>query len=154
MPWDFQKSVPGSLGLPSFKDIWPFIKKNLERICMLFSLKMVVLLHKWEVKNMGVKCLEVRETVWLPGLLDTCIRIRKSWDFLNSTVSASTEALSKIVAGSVIIFKKYISKKIRLGILCESSGQTLFSLKNTHTQKKQQQKKNKKQESVVCCNCD
>ena len=35
---------------------------------MLFSLKMAVLLHKWEFKNMEVKCLEVRETIWLPGL--------------------------------------------------------------------------------------
>ena len=35
---------------------------------MLFSLKMAVLLHKWEFKNKEVKCLEVRETIWLPGL--------------------------------------------------------------------------------------
>ena len=59
LPWDFQKSVPGSLGLPSFK-ISDHYKKNLERICMLFSLKMAVLLHKIVFKNMEIKCLEVR----------------------------------------------------------------------------------------------
>ena len=37
---------------------------------------------------MGVKCLDVRETISLPGLPD--VRIRKFWDFLNSIVSAST----------------------------------------------------------------
>ena len=55
---------------------------------MLFSLKMAVLLHKWEFKNMEVRCLEVRETIWLPGLPD--IGIRKSLDFLNLPVSART----------------------------------------------------------------
>ena len=53
LPWDFQKPVPGNLGLPSFKDIWPFIKKNLGRICMLFSLKMAVLLHEYESLRLG-----------------------------------------------------------------------------------------------------
>ena len=27
LPWGFQNSVPGSLGLPNFKDIRPFIKR-------------------------------------------------------------------------------------------------------------------------------
>ena len=36
LPWDFHKSVPGSLGLPSFKDIWPFIIRNKkEFVCCL-----------------------------------------------------------------------------------------------------------------------
>ena len=54
---------------------------------------MAVLLHIWEFKNMELKFLEVRETIWLPGLPD--IRILKFWDFLNSTVSASTAGIQQ-----------------------------------------------------------
>ena len=54
LPLDFQKSMPGSLGLPTFKDILSFIIKNLEWIYVLFSLTMAFLLHKWEFKNIEV----------------------------------------------------------------------------------------------------
>ena len=50
LPWDFQNSVPGSLGLPSFKATKMYLtiyKKKLERICMLFSLK-------WQVYSIRV----------------------------------------------------------------------------------------------------
>ena len=43
--------------------IFDHYKKNLERICMLFSLEMAVLFHKREFKNMEIKCLEVRDTI-------------------------------------------------------------------------------------------
>ena len=62
--------------------------KNLEWIYELFSLRMAVLLHKWEFKNIEVEFLKVSEKVWSPGLPD--IGARKSWDFLILTVSAST----------------------------------------------------------------
>ena len=55
---------------------------------MLFSLRMAVLLHKWEFKNIEVEFLKVSEKIWSPGLPD--IGARKSWDFLILTVSAST----------------------------------------------------------------
>ena len=50
LSWDFQKSMPGSLGLPTFKDILVIYNKNLEWIYVLFSLRMVALLHKWELR--------------------------------------------------------------------------------------------------------
>ena len=37
---------------------------------MLFSLRMVVLLHKWEFKNIEVEFLKVSEKIWSPGLTD------------------------------------------------------------------------------------
>ena len=55
---------------------------------MLFSLRMAVLLHKWEFKNIEVEFLKVSEKIWSPGLPD--IGAKKSWDFLILTVSAST----------------------------------------------------------------
>ena len=55
---------------------------------VLFSLRMVVLLYKWEFKNTEVEFLKVSEKVWSPGLPDT--GATKSWDFLILTVSAST----------------------------------------------------------------
>ena len=61
---------------------------------MLFSLRMVVLLHKWELKNIEVEWAKVSEKIWSPGLQD--IAARMSWDFLNLTVSASTVNLLKI----------------------------------------------------------
>ena len=57
---------------------------------MLFSLRMAVLLHKWEFKNIEVEFLKVSE----PGLPH--IGARKSWDFLILTVSASTGCLTEI----------------------------------------------------------
>ena len=58
------------------------------RIYVLFSLRMAVLLHKWEFKNTEVEFLKASEKIWSPGLPD--IGARKSWDFLILTVSAST----------------------------------------------------------------
>ena len=55
---------------------------------MLFSLRMAVLLYKWEFKNIEVEFLKVSEKIWSPGLPD--IGARKSWDFLILTVSEST----------------------------------------------------------------
>ena len=60
---------------------------------MLFSLRMAVLLHKWEFKNIEVEFLKASEKIWSPGLPD--IGARKSWDFLILTVSASTEVIRK-----------------------------------------------------------
>ena len=68
LPWDFQKSVPGSLGLPSFSRYLVIYNKHLEWIYVLFSLKMVVLLYKWEFKNIEVEFLKVSEKIWSPGL--------------------------------------------------------------------------------------
>ena len=86
---------------------------------MLFSLRMAVLLHKWEFKNIEVEFLKVSEKIWSPGLPD--IGARKSWDFLILTVSASTvknahlkcltlKAVSVSVAYEILIF----SEKIKL----------------------------------------
>ena len=58
---------------------------------MCFSLRMVVLLHKWEFKNTEVEFLKVSEKNWLPGLPH--IGARKSQDFLILTFSASTVLL-------------------------------------------------------------
>ena len=55
---------------------------------MLFSLRMVVLLHKWEFKNIEIEFLKVSEKIWTPGLPD--IGAQKSRDFLILTASAST----------------------------------------------------------------
>ena len=64
---------------------------------MLFSLKMAILLHKWEFKNIEVKCLEMSETVWLPGLPD--IRISKSCDFwFRQLVQALLSVLIRITS--------------------------------------------------------
>ena len=70
--------MPGSLGLPTFKDTMYLViyNKNLEWIYVLFSLRMVVLLHKWEFKNTEVEFLKVSEKIWSPGLPD--IGARKS----------------------------------------------------------------------------
>ena len=56
-------------------------------LCVI-SLRITVLLHKWEFKNIKVEFLKVIEKIWSPGLPD--IGARKSWDFLIFTVSAST----------------------------------------------------------------
>ena len=88
LPWDFQKSMPGSLGLPPYKDIY---NKNIEWIYVLFSLRMVVLVHKWEFKNIEAEFLKVSEKIWSPGLPDIGATCRKSRDFLILTVSANTE---------------------------------------------------------------
>ena len=53
----------------------------------------MVLLHKWEFKNIEVEFLKVSEKYWSAGLPD--IGARKSWDFLILTVSASTEKKKK-----------------------------------------------------------
>ena len=89
---------------------------------MLFSLRIVFLLHKWEVKNIEVEFLKVSETVWSPGLPD--IGARKSWDFLILTVSASTEfpnkttILVKIISNLHVIFhiKKHDTFNIKAHI--------------------------------------
>ena len=52
------------------------------------ALRLMVLLHKWEFKNIDVVFLKVSEKLWSPGLPD--IGARKSWDFLILTVSART----------------------------------------------------------------
>ena len=59
--------------------------------CVFFSLRMAVLLQKWEFKNIEVEFLKMSEKIWPPGLPD--IGARKSWDFLILTVSASTMIL-------------------------------------------------------------
>ena len=81
--------MPGSLGLPTFKRYLVIYNKNLEWISVLFSLRMAVLLHKWEFKNTEVEFLKVSEKIWSSGLPD--IGARKSWDFLILTVSVSAE---------------------------------------------------------------
>ena len=64
--------------------------KNLEWIYV-FSLRMAVLLHKWEFKNTEVEFLKVSEKIWSSGLPD--IGARKSWDFLILTVTQLVQAL-------------------------------------------------------------
>ena len=93
LPWDFQKSMPGSLGLPTLKifSLLQTYNKNLEWFYVLFSLRMVGLLHKWEFKNTEVEFLKVSEKIWSPGLPD--IGARMSWDFLILSVSAVTGVL-------------------------------------------------------------
>ena len=66
--------MPGSLG--TFNDIFIY-KRNIEWIYVLFSLRMAVLLHKWEFKNIEVEFLKVSENILSPGLPD--IGARTSW---------------------------------------------------------------------------
>ena len=55
--------MSGSLGLPTLKDIY---NKNLEWIYVFFSLRMMVLLHKWKFKNIEIEFLKVSEKIWSP----------------------------------------------------------------------------------------
>ena len=60
---------------------------------MLFSLRMVVLLHKWQFKNIEVEFLKVSEKIWSPELPD--IGARKSWDLLILTSVQALYTLSR-----------------------------------------------------------
>ena len=85
---------------------------------MSFSLKMVVLLHKWEFKNTEVEFLKVSEKIWPPGLPD--IGARKSWDFLILTVNASTDLCATAII-MVLLRVEYtasIEKNGRQARLC------------------------------------
>ena len=68
---------------------------------MLFSLRMVSLLHKWEFKNIQVEFLKVSEKIWSPGLPG--IGARKSWDFLILTVSVSTDLITLFSLAGLVL---------------------------------------------------
>ena len=78
-------------GTPNFERYLVIYNKNLDWNYVLFSLRMAVLLHKWEFKNIEVEFLKVSEKIWSPGLPDI-----KSWDFLILTISASIAGTHRV----------------------------------------------------------
>ena len=74
-------------------EILVIYNKNLDWIYMLFSLRMGVLLHKWEFKNIEVEFLKVSEKNKNIDHWDFQILELGSWDFLILTVSASTDKI-------------------------------------------------------------
>ena len=85
---------------------------------------MVVLLHKWEFRNIEVEFLKVSENILSPGLPDTCIR---TWDFLILRVSASTVFYTVMNNIRILHFGKdrpeqTVYRLIRVYTVCHSSS--------------------------------
>ena len=70
-------------GTPNFWRYLVIYNKNLEWIYVLFSLRMAVLLHNWEFKNIEVEFLKMSEKIWSPGLPDIWAR-KSCWQLVQA----------------------------------------------------------------------